>query len=356
MHLPVGVLLSGAAGRFGGDARVWMNAFQRQIFEDVIDLAGGDLAGHELGQGLLGILFAEGALVIGVLDNGHRRTRITQGGRVMVGGDGNRLRFDGRRLQRGLPRRRRLRRNWFSALDDGDRLIESLQRLRADERLIIEEEAWRTAHAARERQLDVGPNLLLVLEGALAGVELLDVQPQLRGESGEHGVVIAGIPLADVLVEEVVHLPIGAGALFAGAAGGVGGGKGLGMDAFQGEVIVNEAHFAGSYLSGCQFGQRLLRETAAERALEIRELFEQDGRVEITEIGASFGGEAGFDPFVAGLGRGRGARVGRGGRSFNGGGLLRLYGAVLFLLAGALGGCRPARFFVSHGLIGRRVE
>src|SRR5690606_14743779 len=111
------------------------------------------------------------ALVVGVFDNGHRSVRVAEGGGEVV--------VDGRRGGHNGGAVGRLPAQLASFGNGSNGLVEPLQRLRADERLAVDEETGRAVYAAHGAGFQTGLDAIVksILLQTLA--ELFVVQIEL---------------------------------------------------------------------------------------------------------------------------------------------------------------------------------
>jgi hypothetical protein len=103
VHLPELALIAGAVGRLGGFERVRMDAFEGKVEGGVPDLSGLDVLSFDLRERLTDVSGAERSLIVGELDESHRRSWLTEN---RVGSEIESLALDvrtpgGRRPRRG---------------------------------------------------------------------------------------------------------------------------------------------------------------------------------------------------------------------------------------------------------------
>lgn len=90
-------------------------------------------------------------------------------------------------------------------------------------------------------------------------------------------------PFVNLGKEHIVHFPIGHGALFPGAAGGIGGYVGLGMNV-QREIVEDEQNLTVGNLVIIDRGKSLGYKAAAERALVVGIFFDEHRGIGIAAI------------------------------------------------------------------------
>ncbi len=144
----------------------------------------------------------------------------------------------------------------------------------------VDEEGRSGIDAGLDRKVAVILDVLVVGMVRQAGVELGHVEVEFLG------ILFVNV-VAQVLTAEQLIVIRPEGVLFVGALGGLGGRKGIRMDAGEREITVHQADLAG--ISGHQGLVGVLLPFPAERALEIAEFDDGDGRIGGTDAGEPIG-------------------------------------------------------------------
>ena len=162
-----------------------------------------------------------------------------------------------------------------------DDLLEGVDWLGADQGQSVDEEGRSGIDAGLDCKIAVSLDILVVGMVRQARVELGHIQVEFLG-------VLFVDVVAQVLAAEQFIVIRPEGILFVCALGGLGGREGVWMDAGEREIAVHQADLAGI---GSQ--QRLvgvLLPLAAERALEIAEFDDGDGRIGGADAGEPIAG------------------------------------------------------------------